>query len=167
MSKKKPYSKVRAAKVMRMLERERNKIDKDLLKKGDAVPEWYRRLLNEWTENYKNLIKLNDFLYITEVEGGDTRFTDEALKLAVCDRKLLVKQEKVMLKFVDVLTERVNHGFCTDVNETCKTKCSCKDCGDKADAKATTDADAKDADKAATEKVAKKPAKKAVKKSAK
>lgn len=167
MSKKKPYSKVRNAKLMRDLEREPNKTIKDLLKKGATVPEWYSRLLREWAENYRNLIKLNDFLYVTEVEGGDTRFTDEALKLAVCDRKLLVKQEKVMIKFVDVLTERVNHGFCNDVNETCNTKCSRKDHGDKAEAKTTTDTDAKDAGEVATKKVAKKPTKKAVKKTAK
>ena len=158
MSKKKPFSEVNNAKTIRNIERKATQILKDCAKKN--APEWYTRLVEEWRVNLTNSIKLYDFLYVTDVEGGDTRFTDKALALNVCDRKLLVKQEKAMCKFVAVLDERVDHGFPIDAPESCKTKCSKCTCK-----KDEPKAEEVKAEEVKTEKkVAKKATKKATKK---
>lgn len=160
MSKKKPYSEVMTAKAIRGTEREAAKILKDCAKKN--APEWYTRLVEEWRVNTTNGLRLYDFLYVMDDEGSDRRFSDKALALNVCDRKLLVKQAEVMRKFVTVLTERIKHGYPVDAPESCKTKCSKCTCKEEVKAEEVKAEEVKDG-----KKVAKKPTKKAVKKSAK
>lgn len=127
MSKKKPYSRVENGKLLRKLQFEAARDTKTLVKEG--APEWFVRLHAEYIETATRLTKLEDFLWVRDIEGSDVRPSDEARAICPTAYKLLIKQVKAMLTYAKILKARVDLGW----PET-PGVCECKKCK-KADAK--------------------------------
>lgn len=109
MSKKKPYSRIENGKTLRSLEFEYKRGCKKLAK--DNAPEWYVRLAEEYHCEIVKVLKLRDFLWVKDTKDSEVRLSDEAQKVCPKALKLLLKQEKVMTAFCQVLDERIKLGW--------------------------------------------------------
>lgn len=127
MSKKKPYSRVENGKTLRKIENELKRDAKTLAKL--EAPAWYVRLREELNVELTKLVKLRDYLWVKDTKDSEVRVSDEAKAICPKALKLLLKQEKVMTTFCDILDQRLGLGWPKTPGV-----CECKK-GKKADAK--------------------------------
>lgn len=119
MSKKKPFSRIENGKTLRSIEFEYKRNCKTFEK--EKVPAWYIRLVDEFHYEIVKVIKLRDFLWVKDTKDSEVRLSDEAQKVCPKALKLLLKQEKAMTAFCNILDERVNLGWPKDpANLPCK-----------------------------------------------
>lgn len=109
MSKKKPYSRVENGKTLRKIENELKRDAKTLAKL--EAPAWYVRLREEFNAELTKLIKLRDYLWVKDTKDSEVRVSDEAKAICPKALKLLLKQEKAMMTFCDILDQRLALGW--------------------------------------------------------
>lgn len=109
MSKKKPYSRVENGKTLRKIENELKRDAKTLAKL--EAPAWYVRLREEFNAELTKLIKLSDYLWVKDTKDSELRVSDEAKAICPKALKLLLKQEKAMTTFCDILDQRLGLGW--------------------------------------------------------
>lgn len=109
MSKKKPYSKIENARLLRTSEFERKRTLRKCAK--EDAPNWFVLLVNYTLDMFQEMVSLIDFLWVVQVKGRPPRLTSEASALPSSHRELLVRQCKATKALYAVLEKRMNLGW--------------------------------------------------------
>jgi len=107
MSKKKPYSRVENAKLLRKEQMSYDSLFRTLKKKNIEIQPWQTRLFAETHELTERIIRLSDFLWVKETKDSPALYSKEAETLGRKYCQLLVRQVKAMQDYRGILEKRL------------------------------------------------------------
>lgn len=107
MSKKKPYSRVENAKLLRKEQMSYDSLFRTIKKKNLKIQDWQVRLIDETHELTERIVKLGDFLWVRETKDSPAFYSKEAEALGRKYCQLLVRQHKAMRAYQGILHKRI------------------------------------------------------------
>jgi len=108
MSKKKPYSRVENAKLLRKEQMSYDSLFRTIKKKNLEIQPWQKRLVDETHELTERMIRLADFLWVKDAKDSPAFYSKEAEALGRKYCQLLVRQYKAMQAYRDALEKRID-----------------------------------------------------------